>query len=206
MAAKKGMTKREKQREETRRKLHDTAMDLFTRKGFTRVSVEDICEAVGVSKGTFYYYFKSKDQVLVEEFLEIDTFYAGSMEDLSRKFKSPVRRLSEFTIASFRYVNDNMGIKLAKVIYHGEIDPMMGKKTSLGSTKRPFYGMVEQLVMEAQEKGELRGDLDAATIAGFWVRCYRGVIYEWCLQNGRFDLMQAGEEFTRLAVEGLKKR
>ncbi len=62
------MTKRELQRMETRQRLHDTAIDLFTRKGFTKVSVDDIWEQVGVSKGTFDDEFKTKDQVLLEEF------------------------------------------------------------------------------------------------------------------------------------------
>ena len=194
--------KRELQRQETHQKIHDTALGLFARKGFARVSVDEICEKVGVSKGTFYYYFKSKDQVLLEEFLKIDHFHQEWLERLSKKHKDPIRLLGEFTDLSFKYMND-LGVKALKVIYHGEIDPV-GKKSELASASRPLYVIVEQLVREGQEQGEVRGDVDAAGIAALWVRCCRGIIYEWCLQNGRFDLVEAGRDFTRLLIEYLR--
>ena len=38
--------------------------ELFVRKGFDKATVNDILNAVGIAKGTFYYYFKSKEEVL----------------------------------------------------------------------------------------------------------------------------------------------
>ncbi len=195
-------TKRELQRKETRKKIHDSAMDLFARKGFTRVSVEEICEKVGVSKGTFYYYFKSKDQVLLEEFLKVDSFHQEWIDRLSEKHKSPTGMLEEFTGLSFEYMNE-LGVKILKVIYHGEIDPV-GKKSELATTSRPLYMIVEQLVREGQEQGEFRSDVNAPVIAALWVRCYRGVLYEWCLQNGRFDLVEAGRDFIEMFIGYLR--
>ncbi len=42
----------------------DAAWQLFNTKGFEATSVNDILQKVGIAKGTFYYYFKSKDEVL----------------------------------------------------------------------------------------------------------------------------------------------
>ena len=44
--------------------LLDTAQELFFTKGYRRTSVDAIIKKVGVSKGTFYYYFKSKEDLL----------------------------------------------------------------------------------------------------------------------------------------------
>lgn len=198
------VTNRERQKMETRQRIYEIAMDLFTRRGYTRVSVSEICEKAGVSKGTYYYYFKSKDQVILEEFLKIDQFYVESMEELSKKHKSPLRKLVALTMLSFEYIN-NLGVKILKVIYHSEIDPA-GKKRELASPKRPMHTIIEQLVREAREQGEMRSDVSASKIAELYVRCYRGILYEWCLQNGKFDLITAGEEFTKLVIEGLKRR
>jgi len=203
--AKPMVTKREQQRTETRQRIYDIAMDLFTRKGYTRVSVEDICEKAGVSKGTFYYYFKSKDQVILEEFLKIDRFYIEKVEELSKKHQSPLKKLVSLIISSFEYVNDNLGVKITKVIFHGEIDPSR-KKPGLVSPKRPIFAIIEQLVREAQEQGELRSDVSTETIAELWFRCYRGILYEWCAHNGTFDLIAAGRDLCELVVDGLRKR
>jgi len=53
-----------KQPEERRRELEAAAAKLFSDKGYADTSVSDIVKAVGVAQGTFYYHFKSKDEVL----------------------------------------------------------------------------------------------------------------------------------------------
>jgi len=46
-----------------KQELLDAALQLFYEKGYEKTSVNDIIEKVGVSKGAFYYYFKSKEEV-----------------------------------------------------------------------------------------------------------------------------------------------
>src|SRR5690606_11152824 len=45
-------------------KLIQAAIDLFDEKGFKGTSIEDITDSIGATKGTFYYYFKSKQEML----------------------------------------------------------------------------------------------------------------------------------------------
>ena len=47
-----------------RNKIISTADDLFYRQGFSHTSFADIAKAVGISRGNFYYHFKSKDDIL----------------------------------------------------------------------------------------------------------------------------------------------
>lgn len=49
--------------EERRNEILDAAEALFSSKGFQQTAVSDIVKAVGVAQGTFYYYFKSKDEI-----------------------------------------------------------------------------------------------------------------------------------------------
>ncbi|MCX7921239.1 MAG: TetR/AcrR family transcriptional regulator [Clostridia bacterium] len=50
--------------EERKNEILDVAQELFVTKGFEHTAVSDIVKKVGVSQGTFYYYFKSKDDIL----------------------------------------------------------------------------------------------------------------------------------------------
>ena len=50
--------------EQTRRRILDAAYRLFRRKGFTRVSMDDIAAATAVTKRTLYHHFTSKDALL----------------------------------------------------------------------------------------------------------------------------------------------
>ena len=60
------MTKRQENAQETRRKIYSTACSLIEEKGFANVSVEDITRACGVAKGTFYVYFRRKEEIIFE--------------------------------------------------------------------------------------------------------------------------------------------
>lgn len=60
------MAKTTKNREQKKRELVEKAELLFINKGFDETNVEDILVSSGLSKGGFYHYFKSKDEVLAE--------------------------------------------------------------------------------------------------------------------------------------------
>ena len=60
------MTNRQLAAMETRKKLLNAGKEIICRKGLTNVSVEEITEAAGVSKGTFYTYFKRKEDIVHE--------------------------------------------------------------------------------------------------------------------------------------------
>jgi len=53
-----------KEYSERRNEILDAAGRLFGAKGYNKCTVNDILDAVGIAKGTFYYYFKSKEEVL----------------------------------------------------------------------------------------------------------------------------------------------
>ena len=50
----------------TRHSLVEAASALWSERGYDAVAVSDICERAGVSKGTFFYYFPTKEHLLVE--------------------------------------------------------------------------------------------------------------------------------------------
>ncbi|NIU47890.1 MAG: TetR family transcriptional regulator, partial [Thermoplasmata archaeon] len=63
---------------ERRIEFLDTSVELFNEKGYYNTSVEDICDRMGVAKGLFYYYFKTKED-LVEAI--VDRLWEGAVTD-----------------------------------------------------------------------------------------------------------------------------
>jgi|SRR5512142_971555 AcrR family transcriptional regulator len=55
---------RARKRLQTRRRIEDCALQLFTRRGFDAVTVEEICAAAEASHATFYRYFGTKEEVV----------------------------------------------------------------------------------------------------------------------------------------------
>jgi TetR/AcrR family fatty acid metabolism transcriptional regulator len=190
---------RKMQAAKTRQKLFDTAIELFDSRGYENVSIVEICTRAGVSTGAFYHHFKSKDQILLEDFLKADEVYRQSLEEISGldDYRQKMRLFSE---AIMKFVSD-VGLKRVKVTYHSQIGPE--KVSDLGNEERTLYAIVENLYREGQEAGQVRSDLTARDLARLTISCYRGVIYEWCLQDGAFDVVQAGTQMVEVLTRGV---
>ena len=65
------MTKRQENALKTRQKLIDTTENLLKTNGFNALCVEDITRSAGVAKGTFYIYFKHKEDIVSQSNLAI---------------------------------------------------------------------------------------------------------------------------------------
>src|ERR1700756_4109497 len=50
----------------TKTKLLDSALTIIRTKGYSATTVDDICEAAGVTKGAFFHQFKSKKKIAIE--------------------------------------------------------------------------------------------------------------------------------------------
>jgi len=197
---KKKPTRKEKG-ERTRKELFDAAMSLYTKKGYERVTVEDICAKAGVSKGAFYTHFMSKDQVVLETFLKADDFYREVFPQLDQE-KSCIDKLRAFgRLAMGNIVNQ--GPMVIRVSYYGQIAP--GRENApIASRERPLYKLTEQLIREGQEKGEIRADIPSAAITEIVIHAIRGIVYDWCLQQGEFDLEECGGILFQMLLEGLQ--
>lgn len=94
---------------ETRKgELLEAASDLFLENGYRETSVNSIVESIGVSKGTFYYYFDSKEDVLdglVKKFGE--PIYQEIDEIIAKDSLSAIEKLNRIFSASRRTKLDN---------------------------------------------------------------------------------------------------
>ena len=83
-----------KTKEERRNEIIETAGKLFEEKGYEQTQVQDIVNEIGVAKGLFYYYFKSKDEVMEE----LADRYADAIIDA-------VNKLIDEDISTFDKIN-----------------------------------------------------------------------------------------------------
>ena len=59
-------TARDLQREETRERVFEAALDVFREQGMAQARIEDIAQAAEVSRGTFYFHFPRREDVMLE--------------------------------------------------------------------------------------------------------------------------------------------
>jgi len=97
---------------ETKRKLVDAGVSLMRRQGFNATTVDDICAAAGVTKGGFFHYFKSKEDIA-------KAALARFGEGKSREFQD----------APFRQLADPLDRVFGRLDFAGEASGGTGKVT-----------------------------------------------------------------------------
>lgn len=103
-----------KEPDERRNEILDVAERLFHTKGYDKCTVNDILKEVGIAKGTFYYYFKSKEEVLdgvVSRYTDLAISRAA--EILKKDDISPVEKLMRAFMAmsvSDKVDNDTLNV------------------------------------------------------------------------------------------------
>jgi len=188
--AKKYMTTRKLQAQRTRERIYLSSMELISEHGFENVTIEDISQKAEVSVGAFYHHFKSKREVFAELFKLIDVYFEKTVEE-----KLVGDFFDKINIFFYHYAkyNDKSGVEAAKYIYGTHHEFFLDKD-------RYMLSLLSRLVDEARNSSQIRSDLSTSFIVDFLLTIARGVIYDWSLNNGAYDLadrMVAYVEFIR---------
>jgi len=181
-----------------RRLILDAAIRVLARQGYHGTRVSDIADEAGVAYGLVYHYFKSKDEVLNELFVERWSLLLAAIEEADREQPTPREKLAAvagFIIDSYRYDPELMKVIIVEVTRAAN---------SFGRTHLPeinrAYEMIAKIVEDAKASGEFRADVDAQ-FASMW---FYGAI-EQLLSGWVFELIPTGDEdyerAKRLVVE-----
>ncbi len=192
------ITKRQQQALLTKDALFESAIKLFKEKGYDKVTVEDITNLAGTAKGSFYTYFRTKSDIIIEEFRTIDDFYRGFSKNLKR-YEGSKAKILAFTRAQMRYVRDKVGIETLKLLYANNIMEPNTEKILIDKT-RYLHRLVSDLIAQGQEEGELRDDLSADELALLYNRSFRAVFLDWAISNDGFDLIKEGLRYCESVV------
>jgi len=99
----KKQTLRDRRKKETRKHLLDTAIRMMTEQGFEALTVEAIAAAADVGKGTIYNYFRTKEDIVVAFFVDLERTVQRKVAKWSSKDESLAGTLTSFLEFQFRF-------------------------------------------------------------------------------------------------------
>ena len=139
-----------KTKEERRNEIIETAGKLFEEKGYEQTQVQDIVNEIGVAKGLFYYYFKSKDEVmeeLADRYADAIIDAVNNLIDKDISTFDKINRIFQIFIDSAEKKSGIfMGIlKVKNGITHERIFFNVGKK---------MVPLVTELILSGNDNGE----------------------------------------------------
>lgn len=187
---KKNLTSRDIQAQETKKRIYDTAIQLILKKGFDNVTLEEISKEVGIAKGLFYHYYKSKADLIVESYKIVDNDFKNSLAELVPE-TSPVDKIL-FTVCTMAKDARLYKADLLKQIYKGQLD--VGTDFFI-NRKRPFYKTIRDSVAALQAKGVMKKNMNPDDYAHFIMTVARGVLYDWCLYGGKYNVEVAMKKY-----------
>lgn len=186
----------------TKRKIFEAAMELFAKKGYDGTSVEEITSVVGIAKGTLYYHFSSKEEILyflVEEGMNL---LKNSIEIKTNKYANSIDKIKAVVLIQIKII-----VKYENLItlLIGEIWGNEERNLKCREYVYEYIKILEQIVKEGMDKGEIiQGNPEVLASGLFGFTC-SGLLYK--LKTGKeLDVQDIYKEFSNYVVNGLKNK
>lgn len=151
--------------------LLEKGMELLWSKGYNATSVNDIVKVADIPKGSFYFYFDSKEDFAVKAIHKYFEFqFTPAKEILTNTSISPKQRLLDFHEYRGNVLKGEMGCKmgcLACNIGNEMAEHSERIRTTILEKEQYVLNIITEVIQEAQDYGEINSDMKASDIAAF---------------------------------------
>lgn len=184
-------------------KIIDASITLFEQKGFSDTSIQDIVDALGVTKGTFYYYFKSKEELLMDIHLR---YIEELLEKQREMMNNPTKTTKEvlFDIIYMLIHSIEKKGRQARIFFR-EMRHLNEAHLHLIKQKRDeFRYGVQTIIERGMENGEFRQDL-LPSIAALTILGAVNWSYQWFKADGFYTDTEVAKQMVTIFLEGVEK-
>ncbi len=190
---------------ETRARLTDAAKKIFERDGFLNARIQDISETAGLSHGSFYHYFDSKEQIFreVAELQEarLTAPEEGTSANAHKKAGSArdgIRQANSRYLRRYRDEAKLMGVIEQVSRYDEQVN------AARTATMRHFVERAEKSIRRLQDEGLADKQLDPTTAADALGAMVARFAELWLVQGYRkYEFEHAVDQLTRLWANAL---
>lgn len=198
------LSRRERKKEETRRRIFESAISLFREKGFEQTTVDDITEKADVGRGTFFNYFPRKESVLAylsEERVALAEENAAAL--LEDRASAREKLFDIYTFAASAYLKDR---ELSRYVFNEWMQRAFQPAQEAGQR---WHKLVVAVIAQGQAAGELRTDVQPVVMESLLSSVYISTLYYWlCCPVGSempldFPLLEELRLRLSLVIEGL---
>ena len=193
------MTNRQIAALETRRRLLEAAKKLVCEKGLVNTSIEEITKACGVSNGTFYTYFKRKEDVV---FALSQEMYQGIYEE-AQAHDGPFMDRLIFYMVNFSGHIERDGLKLCQEWVRNTVDPDLVEAPYNKDKLRVDIDSMKGMIEKGVERGELTDDTPVDALAGALVDVIYGEMLCWDMSGGAYSFEERTKEFCDLFLPAM---
>ena len=169
----------------TRGRIINAAWSLFYEQGYEDTTIDELVEASGTSKGSFYHYFEGKDALLGSLSFLFDEKYEQLKDEIDPDMNA-FDKLLLLNRELFRMIEDRVSLDLLARLISTQLITR-GEKHLLDHN-RTYYRLLRAIIADGQRKGEISMDSSVNEIVKTYALCERALMYDWCLCGGDYSL------------------
>ncbi len=185
MAKRSGRPSREDMTTDTKQLIIDTTIDLIKKEGADAITVRNVCSASDLSIGTFYHYFRDKDDLLM--------FFLNELPFENCSLKTAQSDIAERIVELYmklinRYMD--LGQDFMKSFYstsNRSLSAYMGTEAE-EFAPNTVMARCEKELKEARDHGFVPSECDPHELSKDICSIVKGCVFEWCLCSGTMDI------------------
>ena len=196
--------------QETRNRILDAAEHLFSERGVSRTSLEDIAQAAGVTRGAIYWHFNDKRDLfaaMVDRVtLPMEAMVARSSDE---SVADPIALLKASAVTALkRTATDPQVQRVFDIVTHKceYLGEMAGVNNRISAVQKGCVDRAEQTLRNAIKRGLLPASVNPRLAAVGLDAMLYGLISNWLANPGYLPLERHAEAMIDLYVEGLRER
>lgn len=197
---------RQEGRASSERAIKRAALKLFSEKGFYYTSTRDLTEAAGVSKGTLYWHYRSKEEVAFSLVSDMLGDFLELIESTRDEKGTAVERLERLAgdVADLYYRETDY----LRLLWKFRADRGYIFSEEYTAKVASFYvrirAALEEMVEQGIRNGEFR-EVDATQMAFILLGVTEGLEVEWLENEEEFSMRDALDETMRMIMNSLRK-
>ncbi|WP_223637332.1 TetR/AcrR family transcriptional regulator [Planococcus sp. 4-30] len=173
---------------------------LFEEKGFSETSIQDIVEAIGVTKGTFYYYFTSKEQLLMD-------IHLGYIDDLLERQE----KIRQKQLSNREKVTQLIALLITDIANHGPSGKVFFREMrhlcednalEVKGKREKFRKNLEGIISDGMAQNEFRQGLEPDIIT-FAILGVTNWSYQWFNPTGGISADRLAAVYSDLILNGI---
>lgn len=176
------LSKQQKKSRETKERIFQAAKNILQRSGYEELSIKNICEEAGVSNGSFYHHFKTKDDLL-SYYIEDQPSINPDLLELPENAGEAKSAIVQVYLNYVKYCRE-LGVEFMSGYYDTKnqaLNPVI-------RTERPYpIVTVQDYVEKAMEAGKIRLSVKLEEFTTDIRMIVIGNVFEWCLRKGKAD-------------------
>lgn len=186
------MNKREISAIETRKKILEAAKELLKTKGFNSINVLDITKEAGVAKGSFYTYFKRKEDIV----LEIGKEAFGEIKDkLTLLANTDIITKLTLYYEEFMKRVEYYGIYVCSEWIRDVLNNKDGQKWVYD------VQMLSEILEDAIQNKELKKETPIELLVHIIISQLYGMMTCWCMSDGKFEPLNWCDKFSSFQLK-----